>query len=171
MSHSAVVSSTPRLILKGTISWTPSTLPISILVDSGADDNFIESDFAAQSGIPSQLLPHPKRVFALDGRMLAHVTHRTIPVSLQLSGNHHEAISFFLIPSPSSPVVLGLPWLKLHNPHIDWVTVSITNWSLFCHSHCLHSAIPSTLATTPSPPKPVDLSPIPVYHHLQEVFS
>lgn len=91
MSHSAVVSSTPRLILKGTISWTPSTLPISILVDSGADDNFIESDFAAQSGIPSQLLPHPKRVFALDGS----VTHRTITVSLQLSGNHHEAISFF----------------------------------------------------------------------------
>lgn len=95
MSHSAVVSSPPCLILKGTISWTPSTLPISILVDSGADDNFIDSDFAAQSGIPSQLLPHPKRVFALDGRMLAHVTHRTITISLQLSGNHHEAISFF----------------------------------------------------------------------------
>ena len=89
-----------------------TSLPISILVDSGADDSFIDSDFAAQSGIPSQL-------FALDGRLLAHVTHHTIPVFLQLSGNHHKAISFFFIPSPSSPVVLGLPWLKLHNPHID----------------------------------------------------
>ena len=89
-----------------------------------------------------------------------------------ISGNHHENISFFLIPSPTSPVVLGLPWLKLHNPHIDWSTVSILNWSLFCHSHCLHSAIPSSLASTPSPPKPGDVSSVPsAYHHLREVFS
>ena len=159
-------------MIKGTVSWDQTSSPLSILVDSGADDNFIDTSFATQVHIPCQLLPHPKKVFALDGRFLAQVTHRTVPVNLMISGNHHESISFFLIPSPASPVVLGLPWLKLHNPHIDWSTVSILNWSLFCHSHCLHSAIPSTLSSTPSPPKPVDVSSVPsVYHHLREVFS
>ena len=167
MSHSSILLSPPRLLVKGTVSWSQVSLPLSVLVDSGSDDNFIDSSFIAQSHIPSELLPP-----ALDGRLLARITHRTVPVSLLLSGNHHETISLYIIPSPTSPLVLGLPWLKLHNPHIDWSTSSITNWSLFCHSHCLHSAIPSRGTTTQSPPKPVDLTSVPsAYHHLQEVFS
>ena len=169
VSHSSIMLSPPRLLVKGTVSWSQVSLPLSVLVDSGADDNFTDSDFIIQSNIPSEPLPQPKEVFALDGRLLARVTHRTVPVSLLLSGNHHETISLYIIPSPTSPLVLGLPWLKLHNPHIDWSTSSITNWSLFCHSHCLHSAIPASGATTQSPPKPVDLPS--AYHHLQEVFS
>ena len=68
--------------------------------------------------------------------------------------------------------MLGLPWLKLHNPHIDWSTSAITNWSLFCHLHFLHSAIPTTVSSTPPPPIPVDLTLAPAqYHDLQEVFN
>ena len=171
VSHSSVISSPPRLLLKGTVSWSQVSLPLSVLVNSGADDNFIDSDFITQSNLPSEPLPRPKNVFALDGRLLARVTHRTVPVSLLLSGNHHETISLFIIPSPTSPLVLGLPWLKLHNLHIDWSTSSITNWSFFGHSHCLHAAIPSRIATTPSPPKPDDLISVSsIYHHLQDVF-
>ena len=95
-----------------------------------------------------------------------------LPLSLLLSGNHHESISFFIISSPTTPLVLGLPWLRLHNPHIDWSTSTITNWSLLCHSHCLHSAVPTTVPTTSPPPSPVDLTLVPAqYHNLQEVFS
>lgn len=130
------------------------------------------TDVVFQSNLPSEPLPEPKEMFSLDGRLLARVTHRTAPVSLLLSGNHHKTISLYLIPSPLSPLVLGLPWLKLHNPHIDWATLSIVNWSLFCHSHCLHSAIPTTVTSKPVPPKPVDLTSVPSeYHDLQEVFS
>ena len=38
-----------------------------------------------------------------------------------------ECIQMYLIPSPSSPVLLGLSWLLLHNPLIDWTTASISN--------------------------------------------
>ena len=100
-------------------------------------NTFIDS-YITQSNLPSEPLPEPMDVFALNGRLLARVTHRTVPVPLLLSGNHHKTISLYIIPSPISPLVLGLPWLKLHNPHIDWCTSSITNWSLFCHSHCCH---------------------------------
>lgn len=46
------------------------------------------------------------------------------------SGDHHET-SFYIIWSPTAPLVLGLPWHKLYNPHIDWFAYSITNWCLF----------------------------------------
>ena len=148
------------------------SIPLLALVDSGADDNFIDSTLVTQAGIPVEALPAPKDVNALDGRLLARITHHTVPLSLILSGNHHESIKLLVIPSPHAPVVLGQPWLKLHNPHIDWSTASIASWSTFCHSHCLQSALaPSQLTAAPTF-EPPDLSSVPpVYRDLGEVFS
>lgn len=84
----------------------------------------------------------------------------------------HSQIQLYVISSPSSPVVLGLPWLRLHNPHIDWCSASISSWSIFCHSNCLCSA-----ATTVKPPVSIappspDLFLVPLaYHDLAPVFS
>lgn len=166
--------STPsnRILLPGILRYAQNSLPLQVFVDCGADDNFIDSELCNQANLPTETLSVPKDVFALNGQLLAHVTHRTAPISLQLSGNHQEIISFFVIPSPTCPLVLGLPWLRLHNPHIDWSNSTITNWSIFCHSHCLHSAIPFSTPSLPSPSETIDLSNVPsAYHDLQEVFS
>lgn len=59
-------------------------------------------------------------------------------------------------------VVLGQPWLKLHNPHIDWAKAIALNWNSFCHWLLLLS----------TPVKLPDLSSVPVvYHELGKVFS
>lgn len=169
-----ISSTTPstRIQLQGMLRFPHNTLPLQVLVDCGADDNFIDSELCIQADLPTETLPEPKDVLALNGQLLARVTHRTAPLTLQLSGNHQEVISLFVIPSPTTPLVLGLPWLKLHNPHIDWSASTITNWSTFCHSHCLHSATPPRAPSSPEPHQPIDLSTIPsVYHDLQEVFS
>lgn len=71
--------------------------------------------------IPLELLDNAKPVSVIDDSSLETVTHKTETLTLTISGNHHERIRFLVISSPSSPVVLGVPWLKLHNPHIDWV--------------------------------------------------
>ncbi|XP_077950210.1 uncharacterized protein LOC144389450 [Gasterosteus aculeatus] len=63
----------------------------------------------------------------LDGRLLARVTMRTEPVKMQLSGNHSEDISFFILSSPHMPLVLGHPWLRKHNPTLDWVTGKVVS--------------------------------------------
>lgn len=71
-----------------------------------------------------------------------------------------------------SPVVIGLPWLEIHNPHIDWSTASIVNWSVFCHANCLRSAIPTRVPSSPSLPEEIDLSAVPrEYHDLKQGFS
>ncbi|KAI2644989.1 Transposon Tf2-9 polyprotein [Labeo rohita] len=66
--------------------------------------------------------------------------------------------------SPLTPVVLGHPWLVLHNPRVAWGHNSITAWSDYCHSSCLLSACSSG--------EPVDLSGVPTeYSDLMEVFG
>ena len=162
-----------RILVPGQLPGLQHFKSFFVFIDSGSDENFIDFDFCSQAQLRLDLLPEPKEVFALDGRLLARVTHRTTPVSLLLSGNHQELISFFVIPSPTSPVVLGHPWLRLHNPHIDWSTSSLVSWSTFCHSHCLRSATPpSKCAVPPHSPDPIDLSGVPSsYHDLKEVFS
>lgn len=79
-------------------------------MDSGADENFLDVNFASQAGIISEPLVKPMDADALDGRLLARVTHKTCPVLLILSGNHREQMQFHLITSPLAPIILGQPW-------------------------------------------------------------
>ena len=46
-------------------------------------------------------------------------------------------LSFHLIHAPHQPVILGYPWLRRHNPHIDWASGTIMQWSTHCHAVCL----------------------------------
>ena len=128
------------------------------------------ADFVELHRIPVFPLTVPRNVNALDGRLLSVITHQTVPLSLLISGNHHELISFFM-PATHTPVVLGLPWLRLHNPYNDWARSTIISWSVACHSNCLRSAVPF-LSSSVAPPDSPDLSGVPTcYHDLAEVFS
>ena len=106
----------------------------------GADTNLLDRALAEQLGIEQEPLSQPIKATALDGRLLCTVTHRTIPLRLGMSGNHTELLTFHLIHAPQQPIILGHPWLKRHNPHIDWVSGSILQWSNYCHAVCLRSA-------------------------------
>lgn len=152
--------SPPRMLLpaKLCIKTTSDnvTLPVTVLIDSGADDSFMDVKFAHQVGLETIPLEHPLVANALDGRQLAKVTQMTKPVELIISGNHHEMVSFKLISSPHSAIILGLPWLKLHNPHLDWLSCTILSWSTHCHTSCLLSAV-SPLDLPACSPEPPDL--------------
>ncbi len=61
---------------------------------------------------------------------------------------HFEFIKFYVIHSPNYPIILGLPWLCTHNPHISWREGQILQWGTTCQERCL-SKIPKA-STTPS---------------------
>lgn len=63
--------------------WAQKKLPLSLLVDSGADDSFIDKSLARQVGLPLEALSEPKTVLDLDGRTLAQITHRTVVLCSQ----------------------------------------------------------------------------------------
>ena len=154
------------------LRWSQQTLPVQVLIDSGADDNFIDVDLVRQHDLPVFELDEPKKVLGIDGKLLVHVTHKTQPIKLTLSGNHHEHAELYVISSPLTPIVLGLPWLKTHNPHVDWVTASIRTWSEHCHQYCLLSAIPEHSPHTLESPEDIDLTNVPSeYHDLKDAFS
>lgn len=75
-----------------------------VLIDSGADDCFLDREFALRVGIPLEPLSNPLTANALDGRLLARVTHHTVPVNLILSGNINEQVRLNIISTPDSPL-------------------------------------------------------------------
>ena len=86
-------------------------------------------------------------------------------------GVHQEEVSLFVSPGLHYDVILGMPWLQKHGPHIDWTNTSITFKSDHCRSVCLQSnnGYPISLdleakmsAKKPHSPKAIPATPIPI---------
>ena len=95
-------------------------------------------------------------------------------------GHHHENIQFHLFTSTSHSLILGQPWLFLHNPHIDWKNGKIRGWGEDCARNCLapndqknRIAEINLFSTNPATDSEfLDLISVPsCYHHLKEVFN
>lgn len=165
-------NSPQRFQVTGTLCFISQTLPVSALVDSGAEESFMDIQLARQLNLLFVPLESKLVVRSLNGLHLAQVSHRTSPIKLVLAGNHQESISFHLIDHSEPLLVLGYPWLRKHNPRIDWARAEVNSWSPLCLSHCLRSALTPDAPSPPSPPEPVDVSLVlSVYHDLAQVFS
>ena len=100
------------------------------------------------------------------------VCRDNLPIKLLMSDNHQEELSIVIMKSLHVPLVLWCPWLRKHNPHVDWNWGNITGWSCSCYATCLQSAT----CPSQSPPSlnvvPPDLSSVPaIDHDLGNVFS
>ncbi|KAL0188522.1 hypothetical protein M9458_015621 [Cirrhinus mrigala] len=146
------------------------SIKTTALIDSGAASNFIDMDFVTTNRLPVLSCAPPVAVAALDGRPLGmgRIEHTTDDLTLCLEPRHQETIRFFLISSPRTPLILGYPWLNLHEPVISWSTGTITHWSAHCKQHCPQSANP--VASTPVSAGPRDSIPA-EYQDLLEAFS
>jgi len=109
------------------------------LVDSGASENFIDRAYVEASGIQMQQKAVPRRVLTVDGSEVTGglVTHDT---QIHLMINHHEEdIRLHCITIGNAPIILGLPWLKLHDPVIGWKNHTVK----FHSDHCAEKCLPS----------------------------
>ncbi|KAL0195002.1 hypothetical protein M9458_008574, partial [Cirrhinus mrigala] len=146
------------------------SIQTNTLIDSGAAGNFIDEDFVRTNRLPTLCCVSPVAVATLDGRPLGsgRIDYTTNDLTLYLEPSHRETIRFFVISSPQSPLILGYPWLNLHEPTISWAGGTITHWSSYCHQHCIHPAHVTPSRSTTHPPN----STIPIeYQDLLEAFS
>ena len=101
---------------------------VSALIDSGAAGNFISATTAAWKGIRMRNKKAPYSMILADGAAPGgwdgRVTRETVALHMTMQG-HQEWIVFDVIPMGSNSIILGLPWMKYHNPKIDWVTEEI----------------------------------------------
>ena len=145
---------------------------VKALVDSGADQNFIQTALARKLGVSLRELEPPLLTSVLNGTKLSPISQVSEPVILKFSGNHVESISFFAMDNSHVSLVLGLPWLQLHNPHINWRDGSILSWSSHCMATCLSSAHLPVCAKISDPDEDIDVSNVPPeYLDLRCVFS
>uniref|UniRef100_A0A1A8FIG4 Gypsy retrotransposon integrase-like protein 1 n=1 Tax=Nothobranchius korthausae TaxID=1143690 RepID=A0A1A8FIG4_9TELE len=168
----SITSGTSRSIIPCTLISRLHTLDCHALLDSGCEQSLMDSELVKQLGLSTVPLSTPLAVSSLDGNSLTTITHRTAPLTLRISGNHTEELSFFVFPSQNAPIVLGHSWLSVHNPHINWQSNCIETWSPRCSESCLKSALPFSTRDRQTPSVPPDLSGVPTcYHDLGSVFS
>lgn len=100
------------------------------MVDSGATGNFMDHTTAMNNGFRLVKKELPYHLFAIDGDTIGHkdgsVTLQTDWLNMKTLRGHTEDIEFDVTNLGAHKLVLGVPWLKLHNPTIDWWKERIT---------------------------------------------
>jgi hypothetical protein len=105
----------------------PNRKPVNTfaLIDSGASASCISDRFALRHSLPRSLKEIPVPITAVDNRPIAGglVTH---DVLCQLEVNAHAETIKLGVVSVGYPVILGLDWLRKHNPAINWSEMSLS---------------------------------------------
>ncbi|QRW18735.1 Retrotransposable element Tf2 protein [Rhizoctonia solani] len=94
--------------------------PIKTLIDSGATSNFISPALVEKLKIPKTLLKNPQVVRMLDGTIsqTGRIWHQ-VQLAVLANGHFHH-IPFLVCPIGNTPAILGMTWLTLESPLIDW---------------------------------------------------
>ena len=90
------------------------------MIDSGASRSFVSDNYVSQNGIATRKMKDGGYgLTAVDGSALPDVDSETMPLPLSF-GEHYEDITLDVVPMARHTIVLGIPWLRKHNPSIDW---------------------------------------------------
>ena len=97
----------------------PNKDPINTfaLVDCGATTSCISDHFASRHSLPRCVKETPIPIMAVDDQPIASglITHDVIT---HISVSDHKEIQPLAVVSVAYPVILGLDWLRQHNPDI-----------------------------------------------------
>src|SRR5262249_50646133 len=109
---------------KLTVSGEVNNKPAELLIDSGADDNFIGKEKAKQLGLPLVKLEEAYSVSVTGGEQyVVEFTVENVPIKLQ---GFESLATFQVLPVPLELTILGARWLYSTNPMIDWREKTIT---------------------------------------------
>jgi len=96
------------------------------LIDCGADGEFLDMEYVWQNNIPtwklSTLIPvnNVNRSPNENGPIM-----EIADLILRYKG-HSERVLFAITQLGKETMILGLPWLREHNPEINWTTEEVT---------------------------------------------
>jgi len=95
------------------------SVTINAMIDSGATEDFIDREVCNKHGIKMIKVKNPREIYLADGKpsALGPVTHMTkVPMDI---GSHKELATLPVANLQNHEVILGIPWLKEHNPTIN----------------------------------------------------
>jgi hypothetical protein len=90
------------------------------MVNSGATGNYMNPGFIKKLGLLGKAKAVPEPITGLNRENLGtlSITTKSGTVLMVVLG-HIERLNFNIIPTGRYDVVLGIPWLKNHNPAIN----------------------------------------------------
>jgi len=97
------------------------------LIDSGAGGEFIDQNYARNSGLDIQQLEKPLKVFNVDGTSNKRGTIKYFVQLDILVNGRQEKIKLLMTGLGKQRIILSFPWLNKHNPEINWQTGEL-NW-------------------------------------------
>jgi len=124
-------------IVKIRLHGIKNSTTINPMIDSGATEDFIDQEFCDKYQIPTIRARSPREIYLADGEpsSMGPVTH-IAKVRMDI-GAHREMTTFQVANLQNHEAILGMPWLKNHNPRIDWGQGKITFDSKKCTTMCL----------------------------------
>jgi len=95
-------------------------IAVKALLDSGATGLFMDTTFAKEKGFKIEKLRKPLSVKNVDGtaNVGGAITHQ-VECNMFFKG-HVERVRIDIYNLGKTEVILGMPWLAVHNPEIDW---------------------------------------------------
>ncbi|KAH9268692.1 hypothetical protein BASA83_009172 [Batrachochytrium salamandrivorans] len=124
----------PKKFLPLSIQSGSKTFQVKALLDSGSDECLIDENIVNAYQLPLNLLKTPIALFLADGQ--------------PASKSHHQV-----------SLILGLDWLRRHNPRINWDDLTIVFRSEYCQDNCTatqpvtcHSVEMTTCSTSRTDP-------------------
>lgn len=104
------------------------------MIDSGAGGSFISERFVKRHGIATRQKSEGYELIAADGSSLPDVDRETVPIRLVYQ-QHHENITLDVVALAKHDIILGMPWLRRHNPVLDWISGVLTFARCNCVKH------------------------------------
>ena len=96
------------------------TVETEALLDSGAGGMFIDQNFAKENGLLMKPLTRPILARNVDGMPNKNGTITHYTTTDLLVGDQTMKTRFLVSGLGKEMIILGLPWLRQHNPDIDW---------------------------------------------------
>jgi len=101
---------------------TQEGITVEALLDSGATELVMSTEFARKKGFKLKKLERPMQVRNVDGSFNREgPIENTVEVNVYYKG-HVERTEIDVIGGQKWGVILGMPWLERHNLEIDWKT-------------------------------------------------
>jgi hypothetical protein len=144
-----------HLVITCSLTIRDQVIQTNALIDCGATGiEFMDQYFARHHEVPLKELKEKRQVEVIDGRTIesGDITHLAeVRMNVQ---DHKEWIQMFVTKLGHYPIVLGIPWLRLHDVAVRFASNTVTFGSQYCVNHC-HEALVTVQGVTEEPPEPV----------------
>jgi len=114
------VNKSNSIQLKVPITHYRGTAEETILLDTGATENFIDQTTVDKLHLGTKKIPFAQPVFNVDGTLNRAGSITRACDLLVTQGNKKERTRFFVTNIGCDRMLFGYPWFKKFKPDIDW---------------------------------------------------